>query len=56
MGDSANVMYGNNARRRLGMLWLDYREKLGIGFTDIEKFKLLQSKATNFFYAIEDKV
>ena len=38
------------------MLWLDYREKLGIGFTDIEKFKLLQSKILNLLAAIKNSV
>lgn len=30
------------------MKWIDYREKLGIGFSDIQKTALLASKITNF--------
>ncbi|MBS5783899.1 MAG: hypothetical protein KID04_13615 [Clostridium sp.] len=38
------------------MLWVDYREKLGIGFTNIEKFKLLQSKIVNLLNTIENSI
>ena len=31
------------------MNWIDYREKLGIGFNDDEKFKMLKNKASVFF-------
>ncbi len=36
------------------MDWLDYREKLGIGFSDREKTKLFVCKVQNFLYASED--
>lgn len=36
------------------MLWVDYREKLGLGFSDKEKFKLLQTKIVNFIQALYD--
>ena len=32
------------------MDWLDYREKLGIGFSDEEKGKLFIGKVQNFIY------
>ncbi len=33
---------------------MNYREKLGIGFTDIEKLKLLQTKIINFLNVAEE--
>jgi hypothetical protein len=33
---------------------VNYREKLGIGFTDIEKLKLLQTKIINFLNVAEE--
>lgn len=38
------------------MHWVDYREKLGIGFTDAEKFKLLQVKMINLLEVTEYKI
>ena len=30
------------------MKWVDYREKLGVGFNDNQKFKMLSAKIQNF--------
>lgn len=35
------------------MKWVDYREKLGIGFSDSEKFQLLKMKIINIFKEIQ---
>lgn len=35
------------------MLWVDYREKLGIGFSNTQKYKLLQSKVINLLQVIK---
>lgn len=37
------------------MLWVDYREKLGIGLMDNDKFKLLKNKITNFLTMMIDE-
>ncbi|KPU42703.1 hypothetical protein OXPF_37570 [Oxobacter pfennigii] len=36
------------------MDWIDYRDKLGIGFSDIEKFQYLKQKVFNILEAIEE--
>lgn len=36
------------------MKWLDYREKLGIGFNDEQKFKMLKNKIKNYIFEIDD--
>lgn len=38
------------------MLWVDYREKLGIGFSDIEKYKLLRSKVINLLEGLDNRI
>ncbi len=38
------------------MLWIDYREKLGIGFSDVEKLGLLKAKIKNSLLAIKNKI
>ena len=38
------------------MDWIDYREKLGIGFSDKEKFNYLLVNIRNFFATVSEKV
>lgn len=38
------------------MLWVDYREKLGVGFNDTEKFELLQSKVIILLQKFENEI
>ena len=36
------------------MRWIDYREKLGIGFNDEQKFHVLRNKVLLFFDFLEE--